>query len=56
MRFDELSLDPRLLRAIADRGYTETTDVQTRTLAKPSPAVTRPSSPRRARERPRPFW
>ncbi len=33
MRFDELSLDPRLLRAIADRGYTETTDVQTRTLA-----------------------
>ncbi len=33
MRFEELNLDPRLLRAIADRGYTETTDVQERTLA-----------------------
>jgi ATP-dependent RNA helicase RhlB len=33
MRFEELNLDPRLLRAIADRGYTETTDVQKRTLA-----------------------
>jgi len=32
MRFEELNLDPRLLRAIADRGYTETTDVQERTL------------------------
>ena len=33
MRFEELNLDSRLLRAIADRGYTETTDVQSRTLA-----------------------
>ncbi|MGD0782757.1 MAG: DEAD/DEAH box helicase, partial [Candidatus Aminicenantales bacterium] len=33
MRFEELNLDSRILRAIADRGYTETTDVQTRTLA-----------------------
>jgi len=33
MRFDELNLNPRLLQAIAERGYTETTDVQTRTLA-----------------------
>ncbi|MCX6566684.1 MAG: DEAD/DEAH box helicase [Candidatus Aminicenantes bacterium] len=33
MRFDELNLNPKLLRAIAERGYVETTDVQTRTLA-----------------------
>jgi len=33
MRFEELNLDPRLLRAIAERGYTETTAVQERTLA-----------------------
>ena len=33
MRFEELNLDPRLLRSIAERGYTETTDVQERTLA-----------------------
>jgi ATP-dependent RNA helicase RhlB len=33
MRFEELNLSPGLLRAIAERGYTETTDVQTRTLA-----------------------
>ncbi len=33
MRFEELNLDPRLLRAIAERGYTETTTVQERTLA-----------------------
>ena len=33
MRFEELNLDPRLLQAIAERGYTETTDVQKRTLA-----------------------
>ena len=33
MRFDELNLNPALLRAIAERGYSETTDVQTRTLA-----------------------
>jgi ATP-dependent RNA helicase RhlB len=32
MRFEELNLEPRLLQAIADRGYTETTDVQERTL------------------------
>ena len=33
MRFTELDLDPRLQRAIADRGYTELTPVQERTLA-----------------------
>ncbi|MBM3294494.1 MAG: DEAD/DEAH box helicase [Candidatus Aminicenantes bacterium] len=33
MRFEELSLDSRLLASIALRGYTETTDVQARTLA-----------------------
>jgi len=33
MRFEELNLDPRLLHSIAERGYTETTDVQARTLA-----------------------
>jgi ATP-dependent RNA helicase RhlB len=33
MRFDDLDLHPKLLRAIADRGYTELTDVQARTLA-----------------------
>ena len=32
MRFEELNLDPRLLAAVAKRGYKETTDVQTRTL------------------------
>jgi len=34
MRFTELDLDPRLQRAIADRGYTELTPVQELTLAK----------------------
>lgn len=34
MRFDELNLHPNLLRAIADRGYTELTSVQEQTLAK----------------------
>jgi ATP-dependent RNA helicase RhlB len=33
MRFTELDLDPRLQQAIADRGYTELTPVQERTLA-----------------------
>jgi ATP-dependent RNA helicase RhlB len=33
MRFEELNLNPRLLGAIADRGYVETTDVQAQTLA-----------------------
>jgi len=33
MRFEELNLNPKLLRAIAERGYVETTDVQSRTLA-----------------------
>jgi ATP-dependent RNA helicase RhlB len=32
MRFEDLNLHPLILRAIAERGYTETTDVQTRTL------------------------
>jgi len=32
MQFKELNLDPRLLAAVARRGYEETTDVQTRTL------------------------
>lgn len=32
MRFTELNLDPRLLRGIQDRGYTELTDVQAKTL------------------------
>jgi ATP-dependent RNA helicase RhlB len=34
MRFTELDLDPRLQRAIEDRGYTELTSVQELTLAK----------------------
>ena len=34
MNFTELKLDSRLLRAIADRGYEQTTDVQEQTLAK----------------------
>jgi len=34
MRFTELNLDPRLLRSIADRGYTELTPVQEQTLAR----------------------
>ena len=34
MRFTELDLDPRLQRAIDDRGYTELTNVQELTLAK----------------------
>lgn len=33
MRFDEMSLHPRLRQAIADRGYTDATDVQEKTLA-----------------------
>jgi ATP-dependent RNA helicase RhlB len=33
MRFTELDLDPRLQQAIADRGYTDLTPVQERTLA-----------------------
>jgi ATP-dependent RNA helicase RhlB len=33
MRFEELNLDPRLLASVAERGYTETTDVQAKTLA-----------------------
>ena len=33
MNFNELKLDSRLLRGIADRGYTEMTDVQEKTLA-----------------------
>jgi ATP-dependent RNA helicase RhlB len=33
MQFTELGLDPRLEQAIADRGYTELTPVQERTLA-----------------------
>ena len=32
MNFDELKLDERLRRGIADRGYTQLTDVQARTL------------------------
>jgi ATP-dependent RNA helicase RhlB len=32
MRFEEWNLDPRLLDAIAKRGYVEATDVQARTL------------------------
>jgi ATP-dependent RNA helicase RhlB len=32
MNFNTLNLDPRILRGIADRGYTETTDVQEQTL------------------------
>jgi ATP-dependent RNA helicase RhlB len=32
MNFNELSLEPRLLHGIADRGYTEMTAVQTQTL------------------------
>jgi ATP-dependent RNA helicase RhlB len=34
MRFTELNLDPRLLRSIAERGYTELTPVQEQTLAR----------------------
>lgn len=33
MKFDKLNLDPRLLRGISDRDYTEMTDVQEKTLA-----------------------
>ncbi|MCX6561339.1 MAG: DEAD/DEAH box helicase [Candidatus Aminicenantes bacterium] len=33
MRFEELGLHPRLQQAIADRGYTDATEVQERTLA-----------------------
>ncbi len=33
MLFENMELDPRLIKAIAGRGYTETTDVQERTLA-----------------------
>ncbi len=33
MKFDNLSLTPALQQGIADRGYTDTTDVQERTLA-----------------------
>jgi ATP-dependent RNA helicase RhlB len=33
MQFNELNLDPRLLRGIAERGYTEMTHVQEQTLA-----------------------
>ena len=32
MKFTELNLEPRLLRGIQDRGYTELTDVQAKTL------------------------
>ncbi len=34
MKFNELKLDPRLLRGIEDRGYTELTAVQELTLKK----------------------
>lgn len=34
MLFTELALDPRLQQAIADRGYTELTPVQEKTLDK----------------------
>ena len=34
MLFTELALDPRLQQAIADRGYTELTSVQEKTLDK----------------------
>jgi ATP-dependent RNA helicase RhlB len=34
MHFKELNLDPRLLRAIAERGYTHLTQVQEQTLAR----------------------
>jgi ATP-dependent RNA helicase RhlB len=33
MQFTELNLEPHLLRGITDRGYTELTDVQAKTLA-----------------------
>jgi ATP-dependent RNA helicase RhlB len=33
MKFEELNLDPRLLRAVADRGYTCLTEVQEKTLS-----------------------
>ena len=33
MNFTELNLEPRLLQGIADRGYTEMTSVQEKTLA-----------------------
>jgi ATP-dependent RNA helicase RhlB len=34
MKFDEMNIDPRLLRGIAERGYTEMTAVQEKTLAR----------------------
>ncbi len=34
MNFDQLSIEPRLLRGISERGYTEMTAVQERTLAR----------------------
>ena len=34
MKFDQLKIDPRLLRGIAERGYTEMTAVQEKTLAR----------------------
>ncbi len=34
MKFDELKIDPRLLRGITERGYTEMTAVQEKTLAR----------------------
>jgi ATP-dependent RNA helicase RhlB len=34
MKFDELKIDPRLLRGIRERGYTEMTAVQEKTLAR----------------------
>ena len=37
MLFTELDLDPRLLRSIAERGYTTLTQVQEQTLARTLP-------------------
>jgi len=34
MKFNELNLEPRLLRGIADRGYKQMTDVQEKTMTK----------------------
>ncbi len=34
MKFDQLSIEPRLLRGISERGYTEMTAVQEKTLAR----------------------
>src|SRR5512136_2667127 len=34
MKFEEMSIDPRLLRGIAERGYAEMTAVQEKTLAR----------------------